>query len=179
MNHRLLIGILYALVSTVVIVGCQGTAKPTAQPTANSILDVTCLSILPTNLNDETQIQEIVKSEGVFTVAQDIDILMSLWSENGFITDTKHTPDIPDDDQKWQGLDAIHYRYVRVVFPSAPLLAEPAAMQITITGNNAEVISTTQIGDEISPDGDLWTFLKVQGCWKIQSLTFNREPLPS
>ena len=35
--------------------------------------------------------------------------------------------------------------------------------------------ATTQIGDEVSPAGDLWTFVRTEDGWRIESLSYNLE----
>jgi len=73
-------------------------------------------------------------------------------------------------------VDAIRHRYVRTVFPGAPTEIQPANLQIELDGDNAVVIATTRIGDEISPSGDRWELTRQNDCWLIQSLAYNLEP---
>jgi len=54
--------------------------------------------------------------------------------------------------------------------------AEAGDLQVTIQGDRATVISTTNIGDEVSPKGDRWSLEKRNGRWYIVSLTYNLEP---
>ena len=103
---------------------------------------------------------------------------MALWAEGAAIMDAKHTPDDPDDDQRWHDKDAIRHRYVRTVFPGAPASATPANLTITLDNNQATVRATTQIGGEVSPGGDRWTLVKQGGCWLIETLTYNLESSP-
>lgn len=109
-------------------------------------------------------------------MAQEIDTLMALWSEEGYVADAKHTPDRTDDDQFWRGIDAIRHRYVRTVFPGAPAAAAASELDIHIAGNRAEVTATTRIGDEVAPGGDRWILVRQGDCWIIESLTYNLEP---
>ncbi len=111
-------------------------------------------------------------------MSQEIDALMALWADGSYVANAKHTPDDPEDDQFWRDKDAIRHRYVRTVFPGAPAAAVPADLTIAITGDQADVRSTTQIGGEISPAGDRWTLVKRGDCWLIESLTYNLEPAP-
>ena len=111
-------------------------------------------------------------------VNQDITGLMNLWTEDGQVVDAKNTPDDPGDNRNWDGRDAIRHRYVRTVFPGAPSSAQPTDLSIKFEANRAVVKATTQIGSEISPAGDLWTLVKIDGCWLIQRLTYNLEPMP-
>ncbi len=108
-------------------------------------------------------------------VKQEITPLMALWSDGSFVANAKNTPQDTTDDQFWLDKDAIRHRYVRTVFPGAPSQAAPADLTIQITGTQATVIATTNIGDEISPAGDRWTLIKQGNCWLIESLTYNLE----
>ena len=98
-----------------------------------------------------------------------------LWAQNAHITDARHTPQQPEDDQSWHGADVIRHRYTSIIFPSAPDTAQPANLLITIDGNHANVRSTTQIGQEASLAGDQWQIIRENGCWLLQRLTFNLE----
>ena len=124
---------------------------------------------------EEELIQAVLNAESQFVVAQDIDGLMALWGTESQIIDAKNTPDAPDDDQVWNGKDAIRHRYVRIVFPGAPAASQPSDIQISITDREATVSATTQIGDEVSPAGDRWQLFNDAGCWVIQRLTYNLE----
>jgi hypothetical protein len=103
---------------------------------------------------------------------------MALWAEESTVTDAKNTPDTADDDQVWNGKDAIRNRYARIVFPGAPAAVAPADLEITLDGDRAAVLATTQIGAEVSPAGDRWELVKQDGCWWIASLTYNLEGAP-
>lgn len=100
---------------------------------------------------------------------------MALWSDKSHITDAKNTPEDSSDDQRWLDTDAIRHRYVRTVFPGAPTAIQPADLSIAIDGDRATVVATTKIGAEIAPAGDRWELIKQEGCWYIQSLTYNLE----
>ncbi len=128
------------------------------------------------NASDEEAIMALLRAESQGVVAKDMDLLASLWAEDAVVVDAKHTPDDPSDDTRWEGIDAVLDRYVTLVFPGNPAFAEPADVQITIEGDRAEAASTTRIGEERSPGGDRWTFVKRHGRWWIQSLTYNLEP---
>ncbi len=127
-------------------------------------------------MSDEEAILALLRAESRGVVARDMDLLASLWAEDAVVVDAKHTPDDPSDDTRWEGIDAVLDRYVTLVFPGNPTYAEPADVQITVKGDRAEAVSTTQIGAERSPGGDRWTFVKRDGRWWIQSLTYNLEP---
>ena len=135
-----------------------------------------CTLNLPAQTADGAAIRAVVHAEGQLVVDQKIDELMALWADGAYVANAKNTPDNPDDDQFWRDKDAIRHRYVRTVFPGAPQQANPADLQITIDGTQAEVRSTTQIGGEVSPAGDRWLLSNHGGCWLIDSLTYNLEP---
>jgi hypothetical protein len=133
---------------------------------------------LPDISDDESALRGLLTAEGEFVVAQNIDSLMALWAETGRVVDAKNTPDNSDDDQIWDGKDAIRHRYVRTVFPGAPALVDHGDEAITINGDQAQVQSTTTIGNEVAPAGDRWEMIRQDGCWYLASLTYNLEPAP-
>jgi hypothetical protein len=137
-----------------------------------------CSLDLAAGLSDHETIAAVIRAEGQFVVAQQIDPLMTLWADGASITNAKNTPAAPDDDQLWRDKDAIRHRYVRTVFPGAPQQATPADLQIAQDGERATVIATTQIGAEVSPAGDRWTLVQRSGCWLLENLTYNLEPRP-
>ncbi len=130
----------------------------------------------PQSADPEEAIRQLIRQEGEGVVAQDLDGLMALWLSEGSVADAKHTPDDPNDDARWRGRDAIRERYQVLVFPGAPSVAGAVDVQITLDGDKAVALSTTRIGDEVSPGGDRWTFVKRDGRWYIESLTYNLEP---
>ena len=156
------------------LVGCSG-AIPTPE-LAQAALGGSCT--LPATTDAESAIRALLDAEGEFVVAQTIDPLMQLWVEEGRVVDAKNTPDNADDDQVWEGKDAIRHRYVRTVFPGAPTLVDHGDQVITIEGDHATVESTTTIGSEVAPAGDRWEVLNRDGCWYLASLTYNLEPAP-
>ena len=129
----------------------------------------------PPGSGDSAAIGALLAAEGELVVAQSIDALMALWSAEGYVADAKHTPDRSDDDQFWRGLDAIRHRYVRTVFPGAPATASRPGLSITVAGNRATVLATTQIGAEIAQAGDRWGLVRLDGCWFLENLTYNLE----
>jgi hypothetical protein len=171
------------LISTLMICGVLSACSPATgesqRPRASdaTLSEVGSCSLgLPETVSDEEAIMALLNAEGAYVVQQDIVALMRLWMPAGRISDAKHTPSDPADDQTWQGMDAIRHRYVHWVFPGAPGLAQPTNLVISIAGEKAVVTSTTRIGAEISPVGDRWQLVKVGGCWMIQELVFNLEP---
>lgn len=127
---------------------------------------------------DDEAIRALLLAEGRAVVQQDAERLLSLWNPAGRVVDAAHTPNSPADDQIWEGAAAIRNRYLHRVFPGAPQSVQPGQITLNITGNTAEAVSATQIDGEFSPAGDRWQFQKVDGCWQIQQLTYNLEPLP-
>ena len=158
------------LLSLLLLSACRPTAP--SQPTA--------LARTPTPVpaSAEEAIRQILRAESEGVVRQDMTLLAELWAEDATVTDAKHTPDVTDDDAVWHGIDAILDRYVVLVFPGNPQFAEPADVEIVVEGDQATARSTTQIGDEVSPGGDLWSFSRCNGRWCIQALTYNLETSP-
>ncbi len=168
-RSRLAFALLFSLLTLLMLTGCQPT-QPLPTPTPPPA------GIIPPGASDEEAILALLQAESRGVVEKDIDLLAAIWSDDAIIIDAKHTPNDPGDDTRWVGLDAVLDRYVTLVFPGNPTFALPADVQITITGEHAEARSSTQIGQERSPHGDQWTFKKVQGQWRITSLTYNLEP---
>ncbi len=129
----------------------------------------------PTPASDEEAVYQLLHAEGEGVVSQDIDRLMEIWAQDGVVTDASHTPDNPSDDRIWTGIAAIRERYINEIFPSAPSSVTHPDVELTIEGNSATAISTSTIGIDHAPAGDLWTFAKRDGRWLITSLTFNLE----
>jgi ketosteroid isomerase-like protein len=130
----------------------------------------------PVPANDEEAIRQIAVAEGEAVVQQDIDRLQAMWATDGVVTDANHTPDNPSDDKTWKGWAAIRDRYVNIVFPSNPAFAEHPNIRVTITSDTATAIADTKIGITNLKDNDKWTFRKIDGQWKITSLTFSLAP---
>lgn len=128
---------------------------------------------------DQTQIRALIAAEGRFVVNREIGPLMALWAEDSQVINAKNTPADEEDNQIWQGTDAIRHRYLNVVFPSAPETVGNLTLQVSVDGDRAQAQGTTQIGGEVSPNGDLWQLQRSDGCWYLQALTYNLEPLAS
>ena len=165
-----------ALMACWLLIACGRTNQEIDNLQPDTDVKGSCYLGLPLSVTDQAAAAAVLDAEGEFVVSQDIDALMRLWAEDGRIADAKHTPDDLEDDQTWQGLDAIRHRYVRWVFPGAPATAQPGDLVITVRGDEAVVTGTTRIGDEVSPAGDRWRLVKIEGCWVIQELLFNLEP---
>lgn len=130
----------------------------------------------PVPANDEEAIRQLINAEGEAVVQQDIDRLQGLWASDGVVTDANHTSDNPSDDKTWKGWAAIRDRYVNIVFPSSPQSAEHPNIRVTVSGDTATALSDTKIGITNAKDNDQWTFRKIDGQWKITSLTFSLSP---
>lgn len=162
------------LLGLVAFAACGAPARPTStlgeKPTAVPRTPT------PSPATDEEAVRQLVWSEGRAVVSQDIAGLMDLWAVDATIVDARHTPELTDDDARWRGKDAIRERYVILVFPGNPQAAEAKDVRITFHGDRATATSTTAIGSELSPAGDRWTFVKRDGRWWIEGLTYNLEP---
>jgi hypothetical protein len=154
--------------------GC--IAPTTVPPTPTAGAPAAVPSFQPAN--DEEAIAWVLEMEGRGVVDKDIDLLMSLWVEDGRVVDARHTPDDTSDDLVWEGYYAIRDRYITLVFPGNPSQAAPADLQIALSGDRAVVTATTRIGEEVSPAGDRWTLVRTPAGWRIESLTYNLEPAP-
>ncbi len=99
-----------------------------------------------------------------------------MWANDGVVTDANRTPDSPADDKTWKGWGQIRDRYVNIVFPSNPAFAEHPNIRVTITSDTATALADTKIGITNLKDNDKWTFRKIDGQWKITSLTFSLAP---
>lgn len=157
-----------------ILTGCGAgvTSSPTSSPAPRA---GSCMLELGEGASDEDAIRAVVGAEGKLVVTQEVTPLMQLWTEDGFVADAKYTPDEEADDQRWIGSDAIRHRYVRTVFPGAPSAVQPADLDIVIDDARAVVRATTHIGDEVAPSGDRWELIKSDGCWYLNSLTYNLE----
>ena len=157
--------VLLWLVLLALLAGCTPAAPP-ATPTPN---------VPPAEL-DELQIRTLLASEADGVVRKDIDSLMSLWAQDGYVADAAHTPDNPADDLTWKGWYAVRDRYITLVFAGNAAVVEPEIVALQIAGDHAVVTATTHINSEVSPAGDRWTFVRTPAGWRIQSLTYNLEP---
>lgn len=128
--------------------------------------------------DDAAAIAAVLRAEGEFVVAQDIELLMRLWDDDGRVSDAKNTPDDTSDDQNWIGRDAVRHRYVRTVFPGAPSQVQRIDPHIVIEGNRAVVDASVRISGGDVSGGDRWELVKRDGCWLLAGLTYNLEPVP-
>lgn len=155
------------------VTACSGSAPP---PPVTSPGTVRPRTPTPVPANDEEALRQLINAEGESVVQQDIDRLQGLWASDGVVSDANHTPDNPSDDKTWKGWAAIRDRYVNIVFPSSPQSAEHPNIRVTVTGDTASALSDTKIGITNAKDNDKWTFRKIDGQWKITSLTFSLSP---
>ena len=171
-NSMIALHLFLAVGVLVMLAGCRDEPPPAAP--AGS-----CSLPLAPDTADTEAIRAVLNAEGELMVAQEIDPLMALWLPESQVVDAKNTADDPDDDQTWNGQDAIRHRYVRTVFPGAPAAAQPTDLDIEIDQRSnllhATVRGTTTIDDEIAPAGDRWELVKIDGCWLIERLTYNLE----
>ena len=157
----------------IAVVGCS-TGAPPPPPGA----PVAKITRTPTAVpaNDEEALKQIINAEGEAVVQQDIDRLQGLWDKDGVVTDANGTADNTSDDKTWKSWSAIRDRYVNIVFPSSPAFAEHPNIRITVAGETANAVADTKIGTTNAKDNDKWTFRKIDGQWKITSLTFGAAP---
>ena len=155
-------------VGLLLIMAACGTDAPPPQPLGSCGLGIF--------QDDAAAIGAVLQAESSLVVTREIAGLMALWDESGTVVDAAHTPGLAEDDQRWDGVDAIRHRYVYLVFPGAPAQASPGQMVVQIQGDRATVTATTQIGDERSPGGDRWEVVRTPaGCWLIRELAYNLE----
>lgn len=162
-----------AVALVIATVGCSTGAPPppSVQPPVPRQRTPT-----PVPKTDEEAIRQLVVAEGEAVVQQDIDRLQGMWASDGVVTDANRTPNNPSDDKTWKGWAAIRDRYVNIVFPSNPAFAEHPNIRVTMTGDTATAIADTKIGTTNLKDNDKWTFRKMDGQWRITSLTFGLAP---
>jgi len=153
-----------------------GCAAPVTAPAPGRSPTLAPATPWPQPADDAAAIRQLILLEGQGVVRQDIAGLTNLWAADAVITDAKHTPDQPGDDARWPGRDAIRERYIVLVLPGNPTVNSPTDIEIVIDGDRATAISTTRIGQEVSPGGDRWSFVKREGRWWIAGLTYNLEP---
>lgn len=168
--------LLLSLICLLLVLTAAACAAPATAPIQPAPTTSAARTSVPQPADPNAAINQLLRLEGEGVVAQDIAALMDLWLSEGVVTDAKHTPDDPKDDATWRGRDAIRERYQVLVFPAAPAAAGPVDVQIVLDGDRATATSTTRIGNEVSPGGDRWTFVKRDGRWWIESLTYNLEP---
>lgn len=176
LSRRRAVGAL-SLALLLTLTACTPT-RPTPAPAALAQAARGSCSLDNAGPDDQAAISAVLRAEGEFVVAQNIELLMRLWDDDGRVVDAKNTPDEAEDDQNWAGRDAIRHRYVRTVFPGAPSAVQRIDPQINIDGDRAEVLAAVRIsGGEIS-GGDRWELIKRDGCWLLLSLTYNLEVAP-
>lgn len=164
----------FHLPATVLACFC-GAALLLAGCTAPPATVGSCGLALAAGTSNDDAIRAVIEAEGRLVVTQEIDALMALWVEDAYVANAKNTPDDDADDQFWHGQDAIRHRYVRTVFPGAPVTAASPELDIRIEDGRATVTATTRIGSEVAPAGDRWVLVNQDNCWQIESLTYNLE----
>ena len=172
MRKVVLILVVVALMLTVV--ACSTGAPP--PPPGSGPRPAIQRTPTPVPANDEEAIRQLIVAEGEAVVQQDIDRLEGMWAKDGVVTDANRTPDNPSDDKTWKSWSAIRDRYVNIVFPSNPAFAEHPNIRVMLTGDTATAMADTKIGITNVKDNDKWTFRKIDGQWRITSLTFGLAP---
>ena len=157
------------------LVGCGRPAPPT--PGLVRVLLPTATAA-PVPTSPEAAALLTVSAEAESVRQQDVDALAALWLPNGSATDASHTPGDDGDDVSWQGWEAVRGRYVNDVFPyvSEPTVAfRPRVIVpvVSVTGDEAEVLVP---GSDGRTPQDRWLLRRVDGAWRIVSLTFNLAP---
>lgn len=130
----------------------------------------------PVPKTDKEAIKQLIVAEGEAVIQQDIDRLQGIWASDGIMTDASHTPNNPSDDVSWKGWLAIRNRYVDIFLFFSPTFVESPNVRITVMGDTATAISDSKIGITNLTDNVRWTFRKIEGRWKISSLTFGLTP---
>ncbi|OQY24552.1 MAG: hypothetical protein B6I34_03445 [Anaerolineaceae bacterium 4572_32.1] len=132
--------------------------------------------ILPSVMSDREAILALMAAEAEAAVNDDAGRLLELWAADALIRDANHTPDNPIDDHTWIGRDAILSRYLTIIFPLHLTQLARSDIDLTIEGKSAILTATTIINEETSPQGEQWTFARIDGNWRITSIIFNLEP---
>jgi hypothetical protein len=172
---RKVVLVLVVAVLMLTVVACSSGAPPPPSPGSGPRPAIQ-RTPTPVPANDEEALRQLIVAEGEAVVQQDIDRLEGMLAKDGVVTDANRTPDNPSDDKTWKGWAAIRDRYVNIVFPSSPAFAEHPNIRVTLTGDSATAIADTKIGITNVKDNDKWTFRKIDGQWKITSLTFGLAP---
>jgi hypothetical protein len=169
---RKFVFLILAVMMMFVVAGCDSKPPPTAGlPPASRPRTPT-----PVPANDEEAIRQLIVAEGEAVVQQDIDRLQAMWASDGVVTDANRTPDNIADDKTWKNWAQIRDRYVNIVFPSNPAFAEHPNIRVILANDAATAVADTKIGVTNLKENDKWTFRKVDGQWKITSLTFSLAP---
>ncbi|MBI4789420.1 MAG: nuclear transport factor 2 family protein [Chloroflexi bacterium] len=159
-----------AIALVIAAVGCSTGAPPPPPGGPPRVRERTPTAV---PANDEEAIKQLINAEGEAVVQQDIDRLQSMWANDGVVTDANRTASNTSDDKTWKNWAAIRDRYVNIVFPSNPAFAEHPNIRVTITGETANAVADTKIGVTNVKDNDKWTFRKIDGQWRVTSLTFS------
>jgi len=170
--HKLWLIAMVAFLATAM--SCSEGAPPPPPPGSPPVARPRTATPVPAN--DEEAIKQLINAEGEAVVQQEINRLQELWAADGVVTDANRTPDNASDDKTWKNWSAIRDRYVNIVFPSNPPVAEHPNIRITLTGDTASAIADTKIGVTNAKDNDRWTFRRIDGRWRITSLTFGLAP---
>jgi hypothetical protein len=132
----------------------------------------------PAALGPDAAALAAVDAEAEAVRQQDIDALAALWLPSGSAVDAAHSPDDASDDRAWLGWEAVRNRYVTEVFPyvAEPVLlprARAVVPVVRVSNDEAEVLVP---GVDGKTTQDRWRLRRVDGQWRILSLTYNLTP---
>lgn len=167
----------YHLFFTLAVLFVFAAACRSAPATPTGFLVTPTPSSAQTATSDREAILALMAAEAEAAIRDDAGRLLALWAADGLVRDANHTPDDPTDDHTWIGHDAILSRYLTIVFPLYLTRLAHADVLLTVEGDEATATATTVIEGEVSPGGERWTFARIEGEWRITSITFNLEPL--
>jgi hypothetical protein len=167
----------YHLFFTLAVLFAFAAACQSAPATPTVFLITPTPSPAQSAASDREAILALMAAEAEAAIRDDAGRLLALWAADGLVRDANHTPDDPTDDHTWIGHDAILSRYLTIVFPLYLTRLACADVLLTVEGDEATATATTVIEGEVSPGGERWTFARIEGEWRITSITFNLEPL--
>jgi cellulose synthase/poly-beta-1,6-N-acetylglucosamine synthase-like glycosyltransferase len=114
---------------------------------------------------------------------QDLQAALALWDPKGVIKDDRFTPDIPDDDRVWRGMDGIRQRYTeefqqrhyRKLSHQDLVITLVTPDKAIIVNDLDAVIDADDRSDHVRLDKtDRWTLIRDGGQWRIVMLESNR-----
>ena len=114
---------------------------------------------------------------------QDLQAALALWDPRGVIKDDRFTPDNPDDDRVWTGLDGIRQRYTeefqqrhyRKLSHQDLVITMVTPDKAVIVNDLDALIDADNRLDHVRLDKtDRWTLVRERGHWRIAMLESNR-----
>lgn len=147
---------LFGLLGCVLLLaGCAPTPVRSPAPTPPPVAAPAFVADPP-----EVALPALVAAERQAAAERNLPLLATLWATDAQVVDSRNTVDAGDD-YLWRGHAAVLDRYVVAVFPNPPVpFAEPPALEITVTGDEA----TGQLGQ------DAWRFVWRDGRWLLAEL---------